>query len=70
MENKIREIICRDTANVERELFDHTGNNWSHRSNNKDLKKHLEAIPGKYSSDSLQKLDILGTSNLTLQSES
>ena len=62
--------MCRDTVNAERELFDRAGNNWSHRSNNKDLKKNLEAIPGKYSLDSLQKSDILGTSNLTLQSES
>ena len=69
MENKIREFMCRDTANVERELFYHTVNNRSHRSSNKDLKKNLETIPGKYSLDSLQKSDILGTSNLTLQSE-
>jgi hypothetical protein len=27
----------------------------------KDLKKNLEAIPGKYSIDSLQKTAILGT---------
>jgi len=38
----------------------------------KCFKKNLEAIPGKNSSDSLQKIAILGTSHIiwvTLQSE-
>jgi len=29
------------------------GNNWSHRNGNKRLKKKLEAIPRKHSTDSL-----------------
>jgi hypothetical protein len=38
----------------------------------KSLKKHLEAIPGKHSIDSLQKTAVLGTSHIirkVLQSE-
>ena len=26
--------MCGDTTNVEREMYDHTGNNWRHRSSN------------------------------------
>jgi hypothetical protein len=33
----------------------------------KGLKKNLEAIPGKYSTDSLQKRVILGTSHIILK---
>jgi hypothetical protein len=33
----------------------------------KGLRKHLEAIPGKHSIDSLQKTAILGTSHITRQ---
>jgi hypothetical protein len=47
--------MYRDTTNVEPEMYDNTGNNWSHRNSNKRLTKILEAIPGKHSIDSLQK---------------
>jgi hypothetical protein len=33
----------------------------------KDLKKNLEATPGKHSTDSLQKTAVLGTSQITRQ---
>jgi hypothetical protein len=53
--------MYRDTTNVEHEMYDNTGNNWSHRNINKRLTKNLEAIPGK---DSIQKTAILGTSHV------
>ena len=34
-EAKIQEFMYRDTANVEPEMYDHTGNNWSHRNGNR-----------------------------------
>jgi len=36
--------ICRGTMDVEHEMYDYTGNNWSHW-NIKVLKKNLEAVP-------------------------
>jgi hypothetical protein len=51
-----------DTANVEPEMYDHTSNNWSHWGIvTRSLRKNLEAVPGKHSTDSLQKTAILGT---------
>jgi hypothetical protein len=44
----------RYTTNVEDEMYDHSGNNWNRWNNDKILKKILEAIPGKHSTDSLQ----------------
>ena len=61
-EVKIQEFMCRDTMNVEPEMYDYTGNNWSHWNSNEKL--NLEAIPGRHSTDSLQKTAILGTSNI------
>jgi hypothetical protein len=34
-ESKIQEFIYRDTTEVEHKMFDYTGNNGSHRNNNK-----------------------------------
>jgi hypothetical protein len=31
--------MCRDTTNVEHELYDHTGNSWRYRNSNKILKE-------------------------------
>jgi hypothetical protein len=31
---EIQQFMCRDTANVEHEIYDHTGNNWRHRNSN------------------------------------
>jgi hypothetical protein len=57
--------MYRDTTNVEPEMYDYTSNNWSHWGIvTRSLRKHLEAVPGKHSIDSLQKTAILGTSHL------
>jgi hypothetical protein len=34
-ETKIQEFMWRDTTNVEREMCDYVGNNWSHWNSNK-----------------------------------
>jgi hypothetical protein len=48
--------MYRDTMNVEPEMYDYTGNNWSHwNSKTRGLRKNLEAVPGKHSIVSLQK---------------
>jgi hypothetical protein len=39
--------MYRDTTNVEPEMYDYTGNNWSHWNGNEKLKENLEVIPGK-----------------------
>ena len=49
-------IMYRDTANVEPEMYDCTSNNWSQWNSNEKLK---EAVPGKHSIDSLQRTAIL-----------
>ena len=36
---KEQEFIYRDTTNVEYEMYDYTGNDWSHRNNNKKFKE-------------------------------
>ena len=60
-EVKIQEFTYTDTTNLEPEIYDHTSNNWSHT---RSLGKNLEAVPGKYSIDSLPKTAILGTSHI------
>ena len=40
-EAKLQERIYRDTANVEREMYDCTSNNWSHWNSNKRFKEKL-----------------------------
>jgi hypothetical protein len=50
---------------MEPEMYDYTGNNWSHWGcNEKPRKKNLEAVPGKHSIVSLQKTAILGTAHI------
>jgi hypothetical protein len=56
--------MYRDPTNVEPEMYDYTSNNWSHWIVTRSLKKNLEAVPGKHSIDSLQKIAILGTSHI------
>jgi hypothetical protein len=53
----------RDSTNVEHEMYDNTGNNWTHRNSDRRLTKNLEAMPRKHSIDSLQ-------NNITHNSES
>jgi len=38
-EVKIQEFMYRDTMNVELEMYDYTGNNWSHWNSNEKLKE-------------------------------
>jgi hypothetical protein len=38
-ETVIEEFMHRDTTNVRHEMYDCTGNNWSHRSSNKGFKE-------------------------------
>ena len=52
--------MYRDTTNVE----DYSSNNWSHQNSNKLLRKNLEVISGKHSTDSLHKRVVLGTSHI------
>jgi hypothetical protein len=56
--------MCRDSKNVELEMYDYTSNNWSHWNITRSLRKYLEAVPGKESIDSLQKTAVLGTSHI------
>ena len=63
-EVEIQEFMYRDTTNVETEMYDYTNNNWNHWNSNENLKKNLEAVPGKHSIESLQKTAILGTSHI------
>jgi hypothetical protein len=61
-EVKIQDLMHTDRTNVEPEMYDYTSSNWSHWEN---LRKNLEAVPGKHSIDSLQKTAILGTAHNT-----
>ena len=38
-EVKIQEFTCRDTANVESEMFNYTNNNWNHWNRNEKLRE-------------------------------
>ena len=40
-------MCSRDAKHVEHEMFDNTGNNWSHRNSNRRFKEKFEAILGK-----------------------
>jgi hypothetical protein len=51
-------------TNVEYEICEYTGTNWSHCNTDKGLKKNLETMPGKYAIVSFQKTTILETSHL------
>ena len=61
---KYKNFFYRDTTNVEPEMYDYTSNKWSHWNSNVKLNEKLEAIPGKHSTDSLQKTAIFGTSRI------
>ena len=39
----IQEFMYRDTMTVEHEMYDYTGNNWSHRNNSKSYKENFES---------------------------
>ena len=38
-ETKIQELVHKDTANVEHEMYDYTSSNWSHWNSNKRFKE-------------------------------
>jgi len=67
-EVKIQEFMYRDTTNVETEMYDCTvpviigATGIVTRSLRKN--KNLKTVPGKHSTDSLQKTAILGTSHI------
>ena len=46
-EVKIQQFVCRDAANVEPEMYDCTGNNWSHWNSNEKLKEKFGNYTGK-----------------------
>jgi len=64
-----QEFMYRNKTNVDPEMYDYTGNNWSYWNSNEkvmeSLWKNLEAVPGRHSIESLQKTAILGTSHIT-----
>jgi hypothetical protein len=35
----IQQFMCRDIANVDHEIYDHTGNNWRYQNSNKGCKE-------------------------------
>ena len=63
-EVKIQEFVCRDTRNVEPEMYDCTSNNWSHWNSNEKFKDKFGNYTRNHSIDSLQKTAILGTSHI------
>jgi len=46
-EVKIQEFGCRDTTNVEPEMYDYTSNNWSHWNSNEKLMEKCERYTRK-----------------------
>jgi hypothetical protein len=57
---KMQEFVCRDTANVEREMYDYAENKWSSQDGNKMFKERFGTIAGKHLTLSLI---VLGTSH-------
>jgi len=56
-------VTYRDAMNVEHEMYDYNGNDWSHRNSNRRFKK-LEALRIKYSVESRQQTAVLGTTHI------
>ena len=46
-EVNIQEFMYRDTTNVEPEMYDYTGNNWSHCNSNEKPKEKFGSCTGK-----------------------
>ena len=55
-------FMYRDKTNVEHEIYDYIGENWSHRNSDKRFKENAGATPRIHSIDSLQETTVLGTS--------
>ena len=56
--------MYRDTTNVDHEVYERTGDNWSRRNRDKILKKNSGTTPGKHSVYLLQKAATFGTSQI------
>ena len=56
--------MYRDTTNVEPEMYDYTGNNWSHWNNNEKPKEKFGSCTGKTFHRFTKKTAILGTSHI------
>jgi hypothetical protein len=52
-ETKIQEFAI-DTKKVEYEMYDFAGHKWGHRNSKKEIKRNLDAISGKHSTESLR----------------
>ena len=46
-EVKVQEFMYRGKTNVEAEMYDYTGNNWSHWNSNEKLKEKFGSCTGK-----------------------
>jgi hypothetical protein len=62
--DQIQEFMFGDKRNVEYEMCDHTGNNWSHRNSNKRFKERCGSHTKKTFSSFTTKDIILGTSRI------
>ena len=63
-EVKIQELVYRDTANVEPEMYDCTSNNWSQWNSNEKLKEKFGNYARKTLDRFTTKAAILGTSHI------
>jgi hypothetical protein len=61
---KIQEFMYRDKTNVEPEMYDYTGNNWSHWNSNEKLKETFGSRTGKTFDRFTTKTAVLGTSHI------
>jgi hypothetical protein len=72
IETKMQEFMYRDITNVEHEMYDYNGNNWSHRNSNKRFKEKFGNHARKTFNRFTTKTALLGTSHVickVLQSE-
>jgi hypothetical protein len=46
-EVKMQEFLCRNTTNVEPEMYDYTNSNWSHWNSNEKLKEKFGSCARK-----------------------
>jgi len=67
-EAKVQEFMNRHTTNVEYEMYDHAGNNWSHWNSNKRFKEKF----GNYTRKTLDRFTTKDTYtwNITHNTES
>jgi len=63
-EVKIQEFMYRDATNVEPEMYDCTGNNWSHWNSNEKLKEKFGSCTRNTFDRFTTKTAILGTSHI------